>query len=125
MCGDRSIGLSSVQDNEERAKIIYKILTKTLYWSVERAKELWQGVLNACQWRPPKTRDNQTPNIDSTNSTKEQIVKENSNTIIYNIDPEIEEKYPSKEEVMNIFRTVLGDKLEKPMFKGFLRTLRL
>jgi hypothetical protein len=54
MCGDESAGMSTVQDDEARAKMIYDILTKTLYWSAERAKELWNGILAACKWRPPK-----------------------------------------------------------------------
>lgn len=60
MCGDEDIGLSSVQNDEERTKIIYDILTKNLKWSGEYLKNLWQSILSACKWRP----------TDRTNMTK-------------------------------------------------------
>lgn len=127
MCGDKDIGLSSVQDNESRTKIIYDIITKRLYWSVERAKQLWKSILDACTWRPPKQRDNQTPNIDSTNSTRVQIVKENSNTIIYSIDPEAEpaknEPRMTREAFAEIYRRVNGKELVLNKNNPFARVL--
>ena len=128
--GDKELNIPSMKnDNVNRATLVFQKLTEFLEWSKEKLEELWQGILSVVFYRPGWMKPIDIPDvpIPSTNSLNSKSSK-NVQTILTICEPEAnskEEKYPSKEEVRDIFKTVLGNKYENPMMATMLRALRL
>lgn len=138
--GDEDKGVPSMKDDDEgRAKLIYDLIMRGLFWSKEKAKELWCDVFNACKWRKGKEvkklvpeQVKEEPKLSS--SSINSFNRSSSPTITIcdsNSKKELEpaQRTASKEEIRSIFKSVLGDKCDfdnpKGLFATGLRSLRL
>jgi hypothetical protein len=122
--GDEERDVPSMKDDDEgRAKIIYDLLTKALFWSANKAKELWADIYKACKWRRGKAEPEKIPELstDSVNSFN----RKNSSTItICNPEQASQEQKPaSKEEIRAIFKSVLGSKVDIDNPRGLFATM--